>query len=107
MIGLNCLDYIRSEQLSPIKTNFQEAAWRWAATLGGYWDHSRQSKGPGPQTGDPGSRAVRLGPWAFSVKVVHSLGDGFVGGTERCSFYTSNNFFEIVLDCSLIQLVRS
>ena len=29
---------------------------------------------------DPGSRAPRLGPWAFSISVVDSLGISFVGG---------------------------
>ena len=47
----------------------------------GYLAQSKQTKGPGPWTGDPGSRALRRGYRPFSVGVVDSLGEGFVRRT--------------------------
>ena len=40
-------------------------------------------------TGTPNFRASRLGPRAFSISVVNSLEDGFVGGNH---VYSCTNF---------------
>ena len=51
-------------------------------SVGGYLAQSRQTKGPGPWTGDPRSRAMRLGYRPFSVGGVDLFGISFVWGSE-------------------------
>ena len=59
---------------SPITRRPTLAAWRWAASGRGYLAQSKLTKDPGPWTGDPGSRAVRLGPRGLG----HVFGKRFV-----------------------------
>ena len=74
-------NHCNNNMLATHKHNASALFWctqRYHAPTRGYLAQSTQTKGPEPWTGDPGSRAMRLGYRPFSGRVVDSLGTGFV-----------------------------
>ena len=76
-------NHCNNNMLATHKHNASALFWytqRYHAPTRGYLAQSSQTKGPGPWTGDPRSRALRLGHRPFSVRIVDSLDWGFVWG---------------------------
>jgi len=74
-------NHCNNNMLAIHKHNASALFWytqRYHGPTRGYLAQSSQTKGPEPWTGDPGSRAPRLGYRPFSVGVVDSLGGNFV-----------------------------
>ena len=74
-------NHCNNNMLATRKHNASALFWyaqRYHAPTRGYLAQSTKTKGPEPGTRDPGSRAPRLGPRAFSVGVVNSAGISFV-----------------------------